>query len=304
MLKTFLVVLLFLVHQASSAQPDSLTPPLKKIKILSWNIYMLPYLVASHSGKKERAEAIGQTLASSDFDVIFFQEAFHATARKKILHQLQDKFPFHSGPANKKWWSLKTNSGLLVFSRYPIVYSKAIVYKNRYGVDALSRKGALLVELEVQGQRIQVAGTHLQNSGPPRWRQAQCEEFYQHLLKPNAQEGVPQLICGDFNINRLAALEDYYFMLQALDAKDSNQESNEYSYDRAANDLHIEKGSGKDLIDYVLFRSNGGVAFCTNRVTALRKQWCAHHADLSDHYALQAEIVFSNMPPSTVASLK
>src|SRR5579859_3284214 len=112
MIKAFLIAFLFLVHQVAAAQPEKEIPPLKKIKIISWNIYMLPHLVASQSSKKKRAQAIGETLTAGDFDVIIFQEAFHSTARCKILAQLQTRFPYQAGPANKKLFSFKVNSGL------------------------------------------------------------------------------------------------------------------------------------------------------------------------------------------------
>ncbi|HLZ15679.1 MAG TPA: sphingomyelin phosphodiesterase [Cyclobacteriaceae bacterium] len=294
MIRAFLIAFLFLIHQVAAAQPEKETPPLKKIKILSWNIYMLPHLVASQSSKKERAQAIGEILMAADYDVIFFQEAFHSTARSKILARLQTRFPYQAGPANKRLFSLKVNSGLWVLSKYPIVFCRSIIYKNKFGVDALSRKGALLVELDVDGQRIQIAGTHLQNCGPMWLRQAQCVEFYKRLLMPNVHEGVPQIICGDFNIDRYSTREDYRFMLHALDATDSNEAPDQYSYDRLANDLHVEEGPRRDLIDYILFRSNGGMAVCSNTVMPLKRRWCATHADLSDHYPLQAEIDFSN----------
>jgi endonuclease/exonuclease/phosphatase family metal-dependent hydrolase len=305
MTKALLVAFLFLVHQVTVAQPEKESTPLKKIKVLSWNIYMLPHLVAAHSDKKGRAMAIGEALLNSDYDVIFFQEAFHATARNIILSQLQSKFQYRAGPANKKFFSLKANSGLWIFSKYPIIHSQSIIYKNKFGVDALSRKGALLVELNVQGQHIQIAGTHLQNCGPIWLRQVQCVEFYKRLLKPNSREGVPQIICGDFNIDRYTTQEDYQFMLKALDATDTNDSVNQYSYDRRNNDLHVEKGNGRDLIDYILFRSNGGVAICSNSIISIKRKWSIRHADLSDHYAVQAEIDFSNLNfPATVALAK
>src|SRR3954468_23841955 len=115
MTKAFLVACFVLVHQVTAAQPEKENSPLKKIKILSWNIYMLPHLVATHSNKKERATAIGETLLASDYDVIFFQEAFHSTARNKILTQLQTTYTYHAGPANRKLFSIKANSGLWIF---------------------------------------------------------------------------------------------------------------------------------------------------------------------------------------------
>src|SRR3954469_17403901 len=119
----------------------------EKIKVLSWNIYMLPGVLGS--GNALRAEAIGRVLSSGDYDVIVFQEAFDQKARRIISHLLKESYPYEVGPANKKFFSIKTNSGLWIFSRYPIHSSHSIVFKTRHGMDALSRKGALLAELDV-----------------------------------------------------------------------------------------------------------------------------------------------------------
>lgn len=82
----------FFAPVSGLTQPDTLQVAPKKIKILSWNIYMLPGFLGH--GKKPRAEAIGQILASSDYDVIVFQEAFDGKARKIISRLLQPAFPF------------------------------------------------------------------------------------------------------------------------------------------------------------------------------------------------------------------
>jgi endonuclease/exonuclease/phosphatase family metal-dependent hydrolase len=165
-------------------------------------------------------------------------------------------------------------------------------------MDALSRKGALLVEINVNGRRVQIAGTHLQNSGGAWLRHAQCVEFYERLLKPNKIEGIPQIICGDFNINKNSSEESYRFMLTALDASDGDLTGdNQFTYDRLNNDLHVEKGMGRDLIDYILLRENGAWIDLSNRhVKVIKNRWHARHQDLSDHYALEAEIHFTNFP--------
>lgn len=56
----------------------------RKIKVLSWNIYMLPSIIKP-GGKKLRAESIGRILKDTDYDVIVFQEAFQRKARKRFL---------------------------------------------------------------------------------------------------------------------------------------------------------------------------------------------------------------------------
>ena len=138
---------------ASASQPVSESST-QKLKILSWNIYMLPGFLAKLNGK--RAGRIGELLATSEYDVVVFQEAFCPWARPKIRKKLESEFTYQAGPANRKLFSIKTNSGLWIVSKYPILSHHAIVFKNKHGIDALSRKGALLIELNVNGKGIQV----------------------------------------------------------------------------------------------------------------------------------------------------
>ncbi len=295
-----ILLISFISLQIGFCQSQTSSPP-AKIKILSWNIYMLPGMVMK-GGKVERAAAIGKILKESDYDVIVFQEAFHRRARKKIYQQLKDAFPYQTGPANQQLISYKTNSGIWIFSKHPIVASQAIIFKNRSGIDAFSRKGGLIAELLIDQTLVQVAGTHLQNSGPAWIRQSQCVEFYNRLLKPMQKEGVPQILCGDFNINREKE-EEYHFMLQTLHATDGELCGNvKHTYDRQQNDLHVEAGQKKDLIDYILIRDSENQVVGTSReIKIIRESWHRQHADLSDHFALAAEIQFAQ--PALVSQL-
>jgi sphingomyelin phosphodiesterase len=273
------------------SQPIAPPAPQEKIKVLSWNIYMLPSIIKA-SGKKPRAVAIGRLLRESDYDVIVFQEAFQQKARRIIFEQLKDKFPFQAGPANQKLISYRTNSGLWIFSKHPIVFTKSIVFKNRSGIDAFSRKGGLMAEISVDGMHVQIAATHLQNSGQPWVRQSQCVEFYNRLLKPFQKEGITQIICGDFNINHKS--EEYGFMLQTLQAEDGDIFGDvRYSYDRKNNDVTNETGKAGELIDYILVKSADiNSISTTRRIKRLQTHWHPNHKDLSDHYALEAEVMF------------
>ncbi|HWA33879.1 MAG TPA: sphingomyelin phosphodiesterase [Cyclobacteriaceae bacterium] len=267
----------------------------EKIKILSWNIYMLPGVFGS--GNVLRAEAIGRLLNPGEYDVIVFQEAFDQRARKVISRLLKDTYPYQVGPANQKLFSVKTNSGLWIFSRYPISESHSIVFQTRHGLDALSRKGALLAELNVNGNHIQIVATHLQNSGETWRKQSQCSEIYSNLLKKYQRTGIPQIVCGDFNINRHITSVDYQLMLKTLDVVDCNSEMKDaYSYDRIANDLHVERGTNRDLIDYILIRNNLSFTDSNNgNIRVFQKQWNNTHKDLSDHYSLETEVTFRNL---------
>lgn len=278
---------------AAHAQPvpgAGLQP--QKIKVLSWNIYMLPGFLGF--GKLERSEAIGKLLAEGTYDVIVFQEAFHGPARKRIQQHLSATYPYQAGPANAPAFSLKTNSGLWIFSKHPIDTSYAMAFETRYGIDAFSRKGALLVQLNVNGQRIQVIATHLQNAGAAWRKQQQCAELYQYL-EAYRKPGVPQLICGDFNIDRYTAGNEYQQMLSTLQAENLEMQPGSISYDRANNDLQVEKGNAQSLLDFLLTRTNQAWLTCGERnIRRLQYAWHPRHHDLSDHYSLEAEVTFSN----------
>ena len=302
-MKKLLWFILFLISTLNiTAQSfiDS-TQSSQKIKILSWNIYMLPRFI-KNTGKLERAEIIGRELATKDYDVIVFQEAFHGGARKRIANELEKTFKYSAGPANKKIICLKTNSGIWIFSKHPIIASHSIIFQNRSGIDAFSRKGALIVELNVNGKSVQVVGTHLQSSGFEWIKHSQCVELAQRLIKPYEKPGVPQIICGDFNIDK-GAIYHYNKMLQMLDATDSEMHGlTKHTYDRLNNDLHDDQPSKKqDLIDYILFKKNNGrVKFLNKQISVFKFPWHKKHNDLSDHYPLEAEILFDNTPNLTL----
>lgn len=160
-----------------------------------------------------------------------------------------------------------------------------------------------MAELLVLGSKIQVVGTHLQNSGPVWLRKAQCVELSERLLKPSFAQGIPQIVCGDFNINKLSSDGSYGFMLSSLEAEDGELTGeNQFSYDRIHNDLQTEEGDGQDLIDYILLRPNGAWVDCSGRsIQMIRKKWHNFHLDLSDHYSVAAEFHFA---PSLPISLR
>lgn len=302
-MKALVLVLtsIFFAPVVTPAQPaEGLSSP-RKIKILSWNIYMLPAFLGC--GKTPRAEAIGQLLAESNYDVIVFQEAFHGKSRKIISRLLQPAFSFQAGPANHKLFSFRANSGIWIVSRHPIRYADEIIFSTRKGVDGFSRKGALLVELLIEGRRVQVIGTHLQNAGDDWLRHSQCVELSSRLLRPHEEIDVPQVVCGDFNIDRHRNTRSYEYMLQLLDVADGMPSgARRYTYDRVDNDLRTEPGQERDLIDYVLVRQAPGTGFVERRIRVFRHPWRRHSVDLSDHFALEADIVLQG--PTTIAAAR
>ncbi|HRI79908.1 MAG TPA: endonuclease/exonuclease/phosphatase family protein, partial [Cyclobacteriaceae bacterium] len=223
----FLLIISVFIAAFSHAQ-DSL-------KILTWNIQMLPSIVKG-GGKAKRSEAIVNQLNARNYDVIVFQEIFNKRSRKIITRGLLENYPHRTPVLNRKTLALKSNGGVMIFSKHPIREMHEIRYSKRTGYDRLARKGALLAEIEYKHNTIQVAGTHLQAFGAQEIMYSQYKQLIDELLKPHTKKGVPQFVCGDFNtlksippelpttitqefINRLPR---YPIMLHTLDAHDGD----------------------------------------------------------------------------------
>lgn len=289
-----LILVILLVSDTAGGQ-DSL-------KILTWNVQMLPRFV-KRNGKAKRARAIVEQIKQRQYDVVVFQELFRARSRKIITKGLAQLYPHHTPVLNAQAISLKTNGGVILFSKYPIREVHQIRYRQREGWDRISRKGALLAELDVKGKMVQVAGTHLQAFGPQEIMYSQYHQLAEELLIPHSKKGVPQLVCGDFNTlktlpSQLPAgisqdfidrLPRYHYMLQTLDAVDGELSGEQkFTMDRPYNDLCITRKDVRLLLDYIFLRPNGMKGISIQRkVQIMRQQWDKEHQDLSDHFGLE-----------------
>ncbi len=268
-----------------------------QLKILTWNIYMLPYCSLVH-GNCQRARMIADQLSGSDYDIIVFQEAFNMRARGILKRRLRKSFPHMYGPANMPLLSFRFNSGVWIVSRIPLAKIEEIEYTHRFGIDALARKGAVMFEGNWNGQVFQLVGTHLQSDSPDSIRQGQCREMTNRLLKKYYREQVPQIVCGDFNIET-ADHENYHYMINTLEAENGTFSGNiQASFDEIDNTLAKRTDGRKQMIDYVLVR-NSKLFRSVNRKVAIRRA-PAHHKykDLSDHYGVEAILEFTR--PNTV----
>jgi endonuclease/exonuclease/phosphatase family metal-dependent hydrolase len=273
------------------------------LKILSWNIQMLPRGI-NHNGKAKRAKIIAEQLKYSPYDVVVFQELFYRRSRRIIAKELQSEFPAQTNVLNKKSIALKTNGGVMIFSRHPIKEIKEIRFKNRSGPDRLSRKGAMLAAIDVNGNKVQIIGTHLQAFGMQETMYSQYQQLYDELLKPNEKKGIPQFICGDFNTikelpknlpanlpkNFAQRIARYETMLQTLQASDGDLDGeHQYTMDRPNNDLCEKRKEFRLLLDYFLFRPmTSNLTIAKRKVQIIRYPWRTGNQDLSDHFALEA----------------
>lgn len=258
------------------------------LKILSWNIYMLPHRWI-HTGQIERSKEIAKALKNEESDIIVFSEAFEDKSRQIIYDGLKERFPYQSGKPEKnvKW---KTNSGLWIISKYPLCEIKHIFFRESKGMDRFACKGALLIESEKNGIRFQVIGTHLQSDLKGRdvraVRLSQFEQIRNELLEPYKAKGLPQFLAGDLNTIASDSI-NHHKMLTTLNLNEANLCGDHcFSYDYGNNDVIKEDPQDPQLIDYILFRAEGLKIAGETSVKVFRNKWDTGHSDLSDHFAI------------------
>ncbi len=263
-----------------------------EVRILSYNIQMLPRLLLPvRRGPMKRARLIPQHLKDDGIDIVVFQELFDVRSRRIIKRRMRKEYPYKIGPANRSLIPFKTNSGVVIYSKYPLKKIDRVRYKKREEIDRWAHKGALLVEATLpSGQRIQVAGTHMQAGGSWRTKLSQYLDMASIVL-PNAETGVPQFLAGDFNTYQSDTLK-YPMMLKVLDAVDDTIHSQEkFSADGNVNDMTNNAKNGR-LIDFILYRPNGVQPIMMKRYVRLyQERWCAEFCSLSDHNAILMRVV-------------
>jgi len=271
---------------------DTLSNNATQIKILSWNIGMLPVLNLFKE-KDDRAEAIANVLNSCDYDIIVFQEAFTAHSRAVLNHILHDQYPFAYGPVNGTKLSFKFNSGLWILSKIPLQKKKEIEFTACAGFDSFARKGAVLFEGQFNNSAFQLIATHLQDDDYPQSiRDLQLSEIFEQLIFPFSDMRTPQIICGDFNTDEKKG-ENYKGMLTILNAEDGAISGKiKITFDDESNDVSKSRHGNLRLIDYILTSNSNVIQWISRRVAVLKVRWGSGTEYLSDHHGIEAIIVF------------
>lgn len=287
-----ITTLLFLIPSYEAKAQISTPKQDDELKILSWNIYMLPRF-AKHTGKRKRARKIAKMMVNEDYDIFVFQEAFHGDARRILKRALKGTYPYRIGPANRNPFWVKANSGVWIVSKIPLTKLETIKYDNCTGVDCWAKKGALLVEGEWKGQKFQLLGTHIQAAGDDSIKQSQYVQI-RELIDKHKKEGVPQILAGDFNMG--PDRDGYKPMIKTLDIPEYEADSERKFTASNDNDIRMgrsNKKKGGRVIDFVFYRANGKEPRkLVRNIMKFTDRWHDNYEDLSDHYAVEAVIKF------------
>lgn len=295
------IVVTFILQDLSGQVYNTGTPVTPELNILSWNIHMLPYCVYYKTKKRKRAKAIVEAMDTSRYQIIVFQEAFHHVVRGKMKRMLKKKYPYVYGPANRKFLSLRANSGIWIVSQVPLIEVDEIQYEHATGDGKLARKGVLMVQGSWYGHVFQLLGTH-NNGGPIN--DSQFHDMRQKLLDPYRLEGVPQIICGDYNTKKGSPNDQWNTMLRTFDVDEGHLQFDDRSAEHKAaiptDDIY------KRFPDFIFIRGNGDNDIVVDRIatesigptwTPQPKKIYGVSVGLSDHYPVSIKLHWKNSNP-------
>lgn len=271
------------------------TPSNHTISVLTYNTQLMPFYagaVDKLNQPKIRVKDIPAKIAN--YDVVVLEELFDHDLRETITNEMKQYYPNMTAVVGSNT-SKPLTGGVMIFSKWPIVNEKRIVYDASSGLDALSAKGAAYAAINKNGKIYHLFGTHLQagdDDESVRSRRKQLSELANFIDLMNVPANEPVLLAGDFNIDEFS--KEAQDLLSLLNVTAPANIGFRYSVDNLTNSMNV--GKDRKRLDYILYRNtNSKPIAAINNVYILRdlnneSMWPAF--DLSDHYPTDSYFAF------------
>ncbi|MFI9786442.1 sphingomyelin phosphodiesterase [Kitasatospora sp. NPDC051984] len=306
---------LLTVPQAAAhaeSAPLTVTP----LNVLTYNTFLMSTNLYPNWGQAYRAQAIAGADFFQGHDVVVLQEAFDNATSDALVSKASAAYPYHTpvvGRSTSGWdatsgsYSSTTpeDGGVALLSKWPILRKEQYVFKDACGSDWWSNKGFVYAQINVNGQRTHVVGTHLQStdsgcsSGQAadiRGKQLRAMKAFLDAKQIPASE--PIVVAGDLNIDSHGSEYPALLSNGGL-APASTRDGWANSFDTVDNSIAAYRypGEPKEDLDYVLYRADHArPAQYTNTVHRFHSApWTVSswgtsytYTDLSDHYPLIA----------------
>ncbi|WP_154643443.1 sphingomyelin phosphodiesterase [Leptospira interrogans] len=245
----------FTKEDSSNNIPKKVNSKNVEIKVLSHNVFMLPTNLPrwGNWGHDERAKRISKSDYVKNQDVIVFEEAFDTSARKILLDNLREEYPYQTdvvGRTKKNWdaslgnfrsYSL-VNGGVVILSKWPIEEKIQYIFNDSgCGTDWFANKGFVYVKINKEGKKFHVIGTHAQsqdqncsNLGIPN-RANQFDDIRNFIYSKNIPKDETVLIVGDLNV--IKESNEYYDMISRLNVNEPRYVGVPFTWDAKTNEI-------------------------------------------------------------------
>lgn len=213
-LSAALVAVTLAAHAPQAAAAD--TPSLR---VLTYNTFLMSKNLYPNWGQDHRATEIARASFFQGNDVVVLQEAFDNSASDALAQNASAQYPYRTpvvGRSKSGWdatggaYSAVTpeDGGVTVLSKWPIVRKEQFIYKDACGSDWWSNKGFVYAELNVNGTKVHVVGTHAQSTDSgcatgeaAQMRSRQFKQIDAFLDAKNIPASEQVIVAGDMNVD-------------------------------------------------------------------------------------------------------
>lgn len=258
------------------------------LRILAYNTYLKPGILGTDLGGTTESRARAMLAHMMEYDVLVISELFDGDAQRIFEEGLRERYPHHSEEVDED--DADQDSGVTIFSRWPIVAQDQVVYSESSGSDWFANKGAAYVAIEKDRIRYHIVGTHTQADpaeAKARIRQSQFRQVMAMVERQGIGSREPLVFAGDLNVDS-ANTRELDDMLETLQAQRPTVIPGgiEHSYEPGRN----ARASGdRENLDYVLFsKQHLPPKQAVTKIIRLME----NGKDLSDHHAIAAYLAF------------
>ncbi|MFE9819168.1 sphingomyelin phosphodiesterase [Streptomyces sp. NPDC005773] len=286
------------------------------LRVLTYNTFLMSTSLYPNWGQAHRAAEIPKTAFFHGNDVVVLQEAFDNASSDALTAGASDRYPYHTpvvGRSRSGWdatsgsYSAATpeDGGVTVLSKWPIVRQEQHIYKDACGSDWWSNKGFAYAELDVNGARVHIVGTHTQSTDPGcgageaaeiRGRQFRQIDAFLDAKDIPASEQV--IVAGDLNVDSHSPEYASLLANAGLTGADART-GHPYSFDTQDNSIAADRypDDPREDLDHVLHRAgHAKPSGWTNEVVKedsapwTVSSWGTDYTytNLSDHYPVVA----------------
>ncbi|WP_328897405.1 sphingomyelin phosphodiesterase [Streptomyces sp. NBC_00236] len=286
------------------------------LRVLTYNTFLMSTSLYPNWGQAHRAAEIPKTAFFRGNDVVVLQEAFDNASSDALTAGASDRYPYHTpvvGRSRSGWdatsgsYSAATpeDGGVTVLSKWPIVRQEQHIYKDACGSDWWSNKGFAYAELDVNGARVHIVGTHTQSTDPGcgageaaeiRGRQFRQIDVFLDAKDIPASEQV--IVAGDLNVDSHSPEYASLLANAGLTGADART-GHPYSFDTQDNSIAADRypDDPREDLDHVLHRAgHAKPSGWTNEVVKedsapwTVSSWGTDYTytNLSDHYPVVA----------------
>lgn len=284
------------------------------MSILTLNIWGIPYV---SKDRTVRVEAIGDVLASGNYDIVSLQEVWSDSDYQYLKKRVEGVLPFAH-----YFYSGVVGSGLALLSKYPIVSAffhawsvNGYVHRIQHG-DWFGGKGVGFSKIAVNDQLVHVYVAHLHAE-----YDRNCDDYMAHrviqaydtaqFIESTRGKAVLQILAGDLNTEpgdlACRVLLTNSMLIDTCDKKmfaAGNLGTNEIGTNSYTDPEAAKKSPHGKRIDYIMYRfgDNFEGRLLEHRLP-LPERIPGKQISYSDHEAVYAKIILKKATSSAIQHL-